>query len=229
MRIVPAFVASGGTNEVANVSVIEASDHVFPCPCTHGCVLTAINVIEERRTADCDVVIGSAGSIRVIKREREITHSGVYSGDLIREKRGLAKSVVFESVDVTKERKGADSIVEFGKAESAKVIREQGVRPDCGVERPIEVIKERPIPKGSVVVGSGGVRAGEAIKEERVGSNGRVPCAEEVEQHRCSADGGIGIPAIEVQRSRADSGIVKAVRQLPLRIPPKGSVEPAAA
>ena len=115
MRIVLSFVGHRGTNEVADVSVIEANDHVWSCPCTHGCVLTAINVIEERRTANCRVVVGKAGSARVIKRERDITNGGVFSGENVVEKRGFAKGVVAESVKVVKERKGADSIVEVAK------------------------------------------------------------------------------------------------------------------
>ena len=77
MRIVLLFVSGVGTNEVADVSVIEASDQVWSCPCTHGCVLTASNVIEERRSANCHVVIGSAASSRVIIPEREITNGGI--------------------------------------------------------------------------------------------------------------------------------------------------------
>jgi hypothetical protein len=109
-----AFVGGEGTNEVAEVSVIDASDHVWSCPCTHGCVLTPINVIEERRTANCGIVIGQTHSIRVIKRERSITKGGVFTAENIREKRGVPKSVVAESVSVILERKGADSVVEGG-------------------------------------------------------------------------------------------------------------------
>src|SRR5207248_367897 len=47
-----AFVGGEGTNKVAEVSVIEASDQIWSCPCTYGCVLTAINVVKERRTAN---------------------------------------------------------------------------------------------------------------------------------------------------------------------------------
>src|SRR5205823_8588739 len=82
------------------------------CPYTQGCVLTTINVIEERKTANCRVVIAQTGSIRVIKRERDITNGGVFRGDLVKEKRGSAKRVVAESVSVTIERTGADSVVE---------------------------------------------------------------------------------------------------------------------
>ena len=45
MRMVLLFVAGVGTNEVAEVSVIEASVDVWSCPCTHGCVLTTRKVI----------------------------------------------------------------------------------------------------------------------------------------------------------------------------------------
>src|SRR5205823_3335117 len=175
------------TNEVADVSVVEASDHVFSCPCTHGCVLTATIVIEERRTANCRVVVRGAGSAEVIKRERDITNGGGRSGDGINDKRGRANSVVAGIV----------------------------------------VIKERLKTEGGVVVGSGGRGYGEIIKQQRVGSNGRVVVGSDVEQHGSRAGCSIGIPIVEVQRSRADSGIEKGVRYEPSRVPPKPGIEPA--
>src|SRR5205809_4407922 len=92
------FVGGEGTNEVADVSVIGASDHVWSCPCPHGCLLTAINVIEERLSANCHVVVSQTHSIRVTKREREITNGSVFAGVNIEKKRGIAKGVVAESV-----------------------------------------------------------------------------------------------------------------------------------
>ena len=80
MRIV-SIVRGLGTNEVADVSVIEASGQVWSCPCTHGCVVTTGNVIKHRRSANCRVVIGSAASSRVIIPEREITNGGIRSGN----------------------------------------------------------------------------------------------------------------------------------------------------
>ena len=103
MRIVLLFVRKWvsvglfGTNEVADVSVIEASHHVWSCPCTHGCVLTAINVIEERRSANCRVVVGKTASAEVIILERDITNGGVCSAMLIFEKRRITKRVVAEA------------------------------------------------------------------------------------------------------------------------------------
>ena len=47
--------AADGTNEVADVSVIEAIDQVWSGPCTPGCVLTAINVKLERLSTNCRV------------------------------------------------------------------------------------------------------------------------------------------------------------------------------
>ena len=83
MRIVLSSSGSGSplgfrTNEVADVSVIEASDHVWSCPCTHGCVLTTSNVVQERRSANCRVETGAASS-RVIILERHITNGGILS------------------------------------------------------------------------------------------------------------------------------------------------------
>ncbi len=80
-------------------------------------------------------------------------------------KRDIPKSVVAGSVDVVKERKGADGIVK----------------------------------RAAVVI------------DERVNPNGRVPCAGGVEQHRCSADCGIGISRVEDQRSSANTGVEAAV------------------
>ena len=80
MRMVPSSSSAVDvTNEVADVSVIEASGHVWSCPCTHGCVLTTINVTLERRSANCRVVIGSAASSCVIILERKITNSCIRS------------------------------------------------------------------------------------------------------------------------------------------------------
>ncbi len=79
MRMVLLSFGRVATNEVAEVSVIEASVDVWSCPCTHGCVLTTRKVTCERRSANCRVVIGSAASTRVINLERKITNSGVRS------------------------------------------------------------------------------------------------------------------------------------------------------
>src|SRR5206468_2183423 len=111
------FVGDGGTNELAHVSVTAANVQVISCPCTHDCVLKAINVIEERRKANCRVEVGNAECARVIIQGRGITNGGVCSGDSIEEKRVLAKSVVAESVSVRKERTLAESIVEEAKWE----------------------------------------------------------------------------------------------------------------
>ena len=107
------FVVGFGTNEVADVSVIEAIGQVCSCHCTHGCVLTTINVIEERLSANCRVVIGIAVSSRVIILEREITNGGILSAMLISEERGIAHGIVTESVLVILERRGTESTVEF--------------------------------------------------------------------------------------------------------------------
>src|SRR5439155_11096554 len=116
------------TNKVADVSIIDASDQVWSSPCTHDCVLTAINVIEERRTANCRVVVAQTESARVIKRERDITKGGVFSAENIIVKRGVAKSVVAESANVTKERSGADSVVEV-----AITVRKERLSANCSV------------------------------------------------------------------------------------------------
>src|SRR5690348_10353833 len=50
-----AFVGSEGPNGVADVSVIEARDHVLSCTCANGCVLATIYVIEKRHRPNCRV------------------------------------------------------------------------------------------------------------------------------------------------------------------------------
>jgi hypothetical protein len=121
------FPADGGTNELAQVSVTEVSDsnQVWSCPCTHDCVLTAINVIDERPSANCCVEVGKTGCIPVIKRERVITNRCVKNAYNIGSKRGVAKSAVAESVNVTKERTGADSSVEDGTTGCIRVISQE--------------------------------------------------------------------------------------------------------
>src|SRR5439155_14481386 len=142
------------TNKVADVSIIDASDQVWSSPCTHDCVLTAINVIEECRTANCRVVVAQTETTRVIKRERDITKGGVFSADNIREKRGVAKSVVAESVSVLNERKGADSVVKL-----AITVRRKRLSANCRVAvgsavSGVVIILERKSANSCVVVGS---------------------------------------------------------------------------
>src|SRR5207245_6804546 len=141
--------------------------------------------------------------------------------------RSLTHGRVAEGVNVTEERRIANCGVAVGNAVSARVIREQRGRTDRRVGSPIVIIKERLKTERGVVVGSGGRGWGEVIKEERVGSNGRVVVGSDVEQQRSRAGCGIGIPVVEVQRSGADSGIEKAVRYEPSRVPPKPGIEPA--
>src|SRR5882724_748471 len=79
-----AFVgAHAGTNEFADVSVIEASGQILSCLFTHDCVSTTSSVIRHRQSANCRVEIGLAASSRVITREREITNGGILSPTLI--------------------------------------------------------------------------------------------------------------------------------------------------
>ena len=111
MRIVRSSSRGIGTNELTDVSVIEASGHVWSCPLTHGCVPNTSNVVQERQSANCRVETGAACS-RVIIQERLITNGGILSASDISKERGIANGVVTESGRVGVERKGADSVVE---------------------------------------------------------------------------------------------------------------------
>src|SRR6266481_3400115 len=106
-----AFLSHAGTNELADVSVIEASGQILSCLITHDCVLTTSSVIKHRRSANCRVEIGFAASSRVIIPEREITNGGILSRNDIFFERGIAHGVVTESGCVSVERKGADSVI----------------------------------------------------------------------------------------------------------------------
>src|SRR4051812_10567028 len=106
-----AFVGSEGRYGVADVSVIEARDHVLSCTCANGCVLTTINVIEERHRPNCRVVISQTDSIGVVIPQRVITNGGVCNSINIEEQRVVAKSVVAVSVNVIEKRTGTDTIV----------------------------------------------------------------------------------------------------------------------
>ena len=66
-----------GTNEVADVSVIEASDHISPGGIANDCVITAINVVKECRRPNCRVAIGQTEGIRIIISKRVVTRGGV--------------------------------------------------------------------------------------------------------------------------------------------------------
>src|SRR4029453_16323623 len=48
------------------------------------------------------------------------------------------------------------------------------------------------------------------VKDQRVGSNGRVLCAGGVEQERCRANCSIGISVVKDQRSSAHTGVEAA-------------------
>ena len=101
MRIGMLFVAGEGTNEVADVSVIEASDHIWSCPCAHRCVLTAINVTESRRTPTAVLLLARPFPVESLNASA-ISPMAVLSEAVdYWKKRGLAKSVVAESVSVT--------------------------------------------------------------------------------------------------------------------------------
>src|SRR5207249_8121960 len=109
---------------------------------------------------------------------------GVFSADLIREKRGVAKSVVAESGSVTTERKSADSIVE-----GAITVRKERLSTNCRVAVCIAVsgvviILERSGPHGRVAEGdnvtkecersSGGVIVRGGVTEQRPRTNCRI-------------------------------------------------------
>jgi len=213
----------------------------LPCPCTDGCVLTAINVIKERHSANCCVVIAQTGCIRVIIKERVITNGGVCNAANIEEKREVAKSVVAVSVNVISERIGADSIVVSAKWEAVceGVIKQERIITHGRVAAGGKITIERSITNGGVgiaisvelerlsancrvVAGKAGpsrvivrerkgadssVVFAAAVEGESANSNGRVVIAAEVEDHRCSANCGIGISSVEGQRSSAKTGV----------------------
>ena len=97
MRMVLSSSSGVGTNEVAEVSVIEAIGQVCSYPCTHACVLTTINVVQERRSANCRVVIGIA-VFQSRHYSRAQDHQQRYSQrQYISEERGIANGIVTES------------------------------------------------------------------------------------------------------------------------------------
>jgi len=118
-------------------------------PCAHGC-FSLHHVIQERRTANCRVVIAQTGSIRVIKRERDITKGGCFSAMTLKKSAELPKSVVAESVSVSNERKGADSVVQ-----AAITVRRERLSANCRVAAckavsGVVIILERLGPHGGV-------------------------------------------------------------------------------
>jgi len=210
-----AFVAGEGTNEVADVSVIEASHHISSCGIANGGIITAINVIEECRSANCRVAIAQTECIRVIIPQRVIANGSICNAANIEEKRVGAKSVVAVSVNVASERIGADSIVVPAKWEAVceRVIKQERIITDGRVAAGGKITIERSITNGGVWIAisvelerldtNGGVRTGVIVMDECVSSNGHVLCAGSIEQQRCSANSGIGISSVEDQRSRA--------------------------
>jgi len=164
-----AFIVGEGTNEVAYVSVIEACDHVSSCGIANGGVITAINVIKERRSANCRVAIGQTEFIK-----RIITNGSVCNSVNIEEERVVAESVVAESITVIKERAGADSIVVPAQWETVCqfTIKQERVITNGRVWTPISVELERPSANCRVFVGKAGT--GRVIKLERLGTHGGV-------------------------------------------------------
>ena len=98
MRIVLAFVGDGaeGTNEVAEVSVIEAGDHVWSCSCTHGCVLTAINVIQKRLGTNGCIVVA------VIVIERLKSSGCVITAGAVKQRAGTGSRILVPTSIVKK-------------------------------------------------------------------------------------------------------------------------------
>ena len=149
MRIVPLSSAAEGTNEVADVSVIEAHDHVWSCPCTHGCVLTTINVIKERRRANCRVVVAQTGSARVILVQCQRPDSNVLRGRGIAVERLIPIGDVFITVDVSAEGAAASSRVAV--ADCVVIERDYA---DPNVTRAGCILEERIGTIGHVITGS---------------------------------------------------------------------------
>src|SRR5204863_443028 len=117
---------------------------------------------------------------------------GVIRAGSVRDKRGVANSVVAESVSVTSERKGAHSIVEEAKWEAV-----------CE-----EVIKqERATTHGRVA-------AGDNVIPQRARPRGSVSDPINVKLKRCSANCGILArpgTAVEGQRSSTNTGVEAGV------------------
>src|SRR5215469_6813944 len=184
-----AFVIGEGTNEIADVNVIEARDQVLSCRFTHGCVLTTINVVEERYSANCRVVIAQTERIRVIIPERVITNRGVCNSVNIEEKRVVAKSVVAVSVNVTNERTGAKSVVVPAKWETMceKVIKQERVITHGRVAAGSKVIIERSITNGGVWIAT-------SVELERLSANCRVVAGSPViKLERLGTHGGFAV------------------------------------
>jgi hypothetical protein len=79
------------------------------CRFTHGSVVTAINVVEERGSANCRVAIAQTGCIRVIVQERGITNGGVAGGDNVTKECERSVGSVGTAGAVAKKRSGASS------------------------------------------------------------------------------------------------------------------------
>ena len=87
-----------------------------------------------------------------------------------------------------------------GSVTKAVSIGKKGASAKSVVSVSVKVVKERPA-ADSIVVRSA------VVIDKRGISNGRVLCAGGVEQHRCSANGGIGITRVEDERSSANTGV----------------------
>ena len=143
---------------------------------------------KERTGADSIVVPAKWEAVckEVIKQERIITHGRVAAGGKVTIERSIANGGVWIAISVELERLGANCRVVAGKAGTGRVI-----------------VSERKGAHSSVVFGV-------AVEGESVNSDGRVVIAAEVEDHRCSANCGIGISSIEDQRSSANTGVEAA-------------------
>ena len=126
---------------------------------------------------------------------RDITKGGVFSGDNIREKRGVAKSVVAESVSVSKERIAADSVVEV-----AGVVIIKRLKTDGCVIHIIGAVKERPGTDGRILDAS-------PIVIERVPSDGSVIVGIG-EQKRSISNTGVSVATCIGEKCAKPSGYV---------------------
>jgi len=118
-----------------------------------------------------------------IKQERVITHGRVVASGKVTIERSITNGGVWIAISVELECLSANCRVVAGKTGLGRV-----------------VVRERKGADSSVVFAA-------AVEGESVNSNCRVVIAAEVEDHRCSANCGIGISSVEDQRSSANAGV----------------------
>ena len=142
------FLGDGGTNELAHVSVTVAKggNQVWSCPCTHDCVLKAINVIEERRSANCRVA--DAGGVFM---ERTKTSGRIVVGGVAVE-RTITIGCVVIPANVGRERVSASGTIE----KPASVAKER-INASSGVVAAIDIAIQGSKTRRRILVAGGEV------------------------------------------------------------------------